>query len=147
MRGLPPEGKADAQELGAGRCGLANERGNFFEAQADDEHWMRRDAAPAHQVPMRADEIDFGPRGEIENLARIAAIETLRYFQDGLLAEVLPIGRAPDGHVNGFLFNLIRNLKRAEKCTRLAAANINRLSVPVRSDARSRRNQIECCCH
>ena len=88
------------RNLDTGCCRLANKRGNFFEAQANHEHRMRRDAAPANQIPTRANEIELRPGGEIENLSRLAAIKTLRYFQDRLLAEILPIRRAPDGHIH-----------------------------------------------
>jgi hypothetical protein len=83
--------------------------------QADNESGSRGDAAPAVEFPTGTEEFDFGAERNVENHFGGAAIELLRDFEQGALAEVLAVGGAPDGDVEGFLFDLIGDGEDAEK--------------------------------
>src|SRR5215469_2781191 len=121
----------------------AGEGGNFSEVKTHNEHWTGRYAAPAEKIPLGANEPDFRLQGEIENLARVAAIKALRHHQQRLRAPVLTVSRAPDGNVDRLLLDLIGDDHGAEKCARLACADVMRLPFPVRPDARARGNQVQ----
>ena len=56
-----------------------------------------------------------GRNERVENNLGGAAIELLRELQERLFAEVLPVGRTPDGDVERFLFNLVGDLQDAER--------------------------------
>jgi hypothetical protein len=43
--------------------GLVDERGDFRESEAKNEHRMRSNAAPAGELPFGAEETDFGFHG------------------------------------------------------------------------------------
>ena len=60
--------------------GVVRKGGNFGEVETEDEHRMRRDAAPAHEFPLRAQETHFWFQREVENLAGFASVESLRHF-------------------------------------------------------------------
>ena len=47
--------------------------------KAENEHGLRRNAPPTKHIPPRANEADFRPQGQIQNLARIALVEPLRH--------------------------------------------------------------------
>jgi hypothetical protein len=123
--------------------GLRRHCGNFFEFQANHEHGMRRDASPADEIPLRANEIDFGTRVEIEDLTRLATIEPLRQHQKRLGAEILAVGRSPNRDIEGFLLDLIGDDELAQKSARLRLANVKGIAVTVGDDASSGRDQDE----
>jgi hypothetical protein len=52
-------------------------------------------------------------------------------LEEWLLAEVATIGGAPDGDVEGFLLDLVRDREAAEKCASLAPGDVQRLAVAV----------------
>src|SRR5271154_3909640 len=104
---------------------------------------MRGYATPANQIPTGADEICVGEKSQIENLARVAFVETLRDSQDGLVAEILAVGGGPDGHVERFLLDLIVNFESAEESARGARANVDGRGVAVFDDSRVWWDQVE----
>src|SRR5271170_1929982 len=104
---------------------------------------MRGYATPANQIPTGADEICVGEKSQIENLARVAFVETLRDSQDGLVAEILAVGGGPDGHVERFLLDLIVDFEGAEEGARGARTDVDRRGVPVFDYSRLWRDQVE----
>ncbi len=83
--------------------------------QASDKARSRSDAAPAIEVPAGAEVFDFRTERNVEDHFGDAAIELLGKFQERELAEFLAIGRAPDGDVEGFLFELFGDGEDAEE--------------------------------
>ena len=124
-----------SEELLAGRDRSGTWEGrNFIEAQANDEHGMRRYPAPAGEIPTGANEFHLGRVGKLEDLLYGALIKALGNFQEGMGTEILAVGGAPDGNVESFLFNLVRNLQRAEICSGGAAGNIDGAAIAISDD-------------
>ena len=95
--------------------GVAGHRWDLFKLKAGDKHWCWSDPAPAVEFPAGTQEFEFGAQGDVENHFRGAGIKLLREFQEGAFAEVLAVGGAPDGDVEGFLLNLVGDGERAEE--------------------------------
>src|SRR5271155_3610536 len=124
-------------------CVSVREGGDFARVEADHEHGMRRDASPAEEFPLRADEADFAPERKVENLARLAAIKTLGHHQKRLGSPVLAVLRAPNRKDEGFLLDLIGDSHDAEERARVARADVVRLAFPLHRETRARRNQLK----
>lgn len=125
------------------RCGsLAGHRRDFLEFQSGDKHGRRGNSAPAEQLPVSTNEFRFRAQREIEDHLGGASVKLLRQHEERLLRPGLPVGGAPDGYIERFLFNLIRNGEAAEKRARGAGGNIERGAVAVGFHARIVRNEI-----
>jgi len=90
-----------------------------------------RAAAPAIEFPAGAKEFYFGPKGDIENHFGGAAIKLLRDFEQGTLAEILAVGGAPDGNVEGFLFDLFGDGEDTKEGAGSGFGNFNGRAVTV----------------
>src|SRR5713101_7454006 len=87
--------------------GVARHRRNLFELQGSYEHGCGRDSTPAVELPAGAKEFDFRAHGDVENHLGGATIELLRELEERTLTELLAIGGAPDGDVEGLLLDLL----------------------------------------
>src|SRR5262249_47266371 len=96
--------------------GVARHRRNFFELEASYKARRGRDTSPAGEFRMGTEEFDFGVKRNVEDHLSGASVELLREFQKREFAERLAVGRAPDGHIKGFLFDLLADRKNTEKC-------------------------------
>src|SRR4029077_1727299 len=114
--------------------GIARHGRDFLQVEASDEHGRWCDASPAIQFRLGAKEFHFRTKREVENNLGGAAIELLRELQERLFAEVLPVGRAPDGDIERFLFNLVGDLQDAEKGAGSADGNVEGLAVGIRKE-------------
>jgi len=128
-------------EDGALGGGVARHGGNFFELQTCDEAGRGGDAAPAIEFPAGAEEFDFGAKRDVENHFGGAAIKLLRDFKERTLAEVLIVGGAPDGDVEGFLFDLIGDGEDAKKGARGGPGDFDGRAVTVGFEGSVFRNE------
>src|SRR5580700_6534087 len=99
--------------------------------KSEAKHRERGHAPPAIQVPASADEFYFRAQNQFENGAGLTAIELLRQLQNGVSSPVLAIRRAPNGNVDGFLLDLVRDEHDTKKCARGARADVNFFSFSV----------------
>ena len=121
---------------------------DLFQVKAGAKHRQRRHAAPAAEFPLGADEFHFRTQRQFQHGARLTAIETLRELENRVSAPGLPVGRAPDGNVQGFLLDLIADEKIAEKRARGAGTDVHRLRRPrwLRATYPARSDQIAWTC-
>lgn len=119
------------REDGAAGGGVSGHGGNFFELESGHETWGGRDTAPAVEVPTGAEVVDLGAQRDVEDHFSGAVIELLRKSQDRELAEFLAVGRAPDGNVEGFLFDLIGDGEDAEECAGFGLGDLDGLADGV----------------
>ena len=125
------------------RCGcLAGHRRDFLEFQSGNKHGRRGNSAPAEQLPVSTNEFRLRSKREVEDHLGGAPVELLRQDEERLLRPGLPVGGTPDGHIERFLFDLIRDGEAAEKRARGAGGNIERGAVAVGLQARIARNEI-----
>jgi len=103
--------------------------------QTGKEHGCRRDAAPAIEFPARAKEFNFLSQGDVENHLGDAAIELLRELEKRALGEVLAVGGAPDGDVEGFLLDLLGDGEGAKESVGDGFGDIERRAVAVGFEA------------
>src|ERR1700739_3607684 len=86
--------------------GLSRHGRNLFQLKSRHKHGRRRDASPPINFPTSAKELYSWSEGNVQNHFRGAAVKLLWKSEDRTFAEVLAIGGAPDGDVQGLLFNL-----------------------------------------
>ena len=103
--------------------------------QAGHEHGRWRDSAPPVEFPAGAQESDFGSKGDVEDHLGGAAIELLREFEEWALAEILAVGGAPDGDVEGFLLDLIGDRQGAKESAGNGFGDVERGAVTIGIEA------------
>ena len=103
--------------------------------QAGDKHGRWRDAAPAVEFPAGAEEFNFRAQGNVENHLGGPTIELLRELQQRALAEILAVGGAPDGDVEGFLLDLFGDSECAEESAGDGFGDVERRAVAVGVEA------------
>ena len=100
--------------------------------QAGHEHWRWRNAAPAVELPARAEEFDLRAEGDVENHLGGAAIELLRELKKRALAEILAVGGTPEGDVEGLLLDLLGDREGAKEGAGNGFGDVERRAVAVR---------------
>lgn len=99
--------------------------------EAGGETRRRGDAAPAVEFPASTEELDFGAEGDIEDQLRGAKIKLLGKFKQRLPAKILAVGGAPDGHIEGFLFDLLEDFEDTEERVGFGFGNGDRFAIGV----------------
>jgi hypothetical protein len=104
---------------------------NLLQLKARHKHRRGSHAAPAVHFPLGAEELYLRAQGDVQYHFCGATIELLGNLEKRLPAKVLAIGRAPDGYVERFLLELVRDGEKAEEGARLAGGNIKGLAVGI----------------
>jgi hypothetical protein len=128
-------------EDGALGGGVAGHGRDFLEVDAGYKHGRWSDTAPAIQLRLGTEEFHLRAKREVENDFGAAAIKLLRKLQERLFAEVLPVGRTPDGDVERLLFDLFSDSEYAEERARTAGGNVEGFAVGVGKEFGFRGNQ------
>ena len=97
---------------------------NLFESQFDDEHGRWGDTTPTVHVHFGLQEPYLRSQRNVQNHFRGAAIELLWNSKERSFGEVLPIGRAPEGDIEGFLLELIGDGEATEEGAGFAGGDV-----------------------
>jgi hypothetical protein len=111
---------------GAVRWQITRHWRNFLKRKSGYKHGLGSNASPAIQFPFCSKELYLWSLGDVQNHFTVALIKLLRELQERLLAKVLPVGGAPDGNVEGFLLELVRDGEDAEECAGGGFGNVER---------------------
>jgi len=118
-------------EDGALGGGVARHGRNFLQLQAGDETGRGGDAAPAVELPASAQEFDFGSERDVENHLGDTAIELLWESEKRAPAKLFAVSGAPDGDVEGFLFDLVSDGEDAKESAGSGLRDFNGRAVAV----------------